>query len=370
MSELFNWGRDFYTGVNIIDEQHKMLVEIINGAVHMSVSDSKITQDEINSLKENLIYYVGNHFSTEAEMMEKYKIDSRHSKAHLSAHNDFENRVKAFFDNKNISIDKAQLNDFLIYLIRWLVYHILNVDKSLVRQCESIRGGGDPKTVFENEQNYIEEHTEPLLKALRELFYIISKKNKELEKYNKTLEEEVHKRTKELESLNEKLEALSMSDELTGLPNRRFAMLTLEKYIKSWERYKNVFSLVFIDVDKFKQVNDTYGHDYGDKVLIWISDFLKDNLRESDIVCRLGGDEFLVVCPNSNGEDAKKACQLLIEKYKEINANNPLAYWTISLSMGIIEVTQKEATIDTMLQKADKAMYDAKRKGGGRLILI
>lgn len=145
MSELFNWGRDFYTGVNIIDEQHKMLVEIINGAVHMSVSDSKITQDEINSLKENLIYYVGNHFSTEAEMMEKYKIDSRHSKAHLSAHNDFENRVKAFFDNKNISIDKAQLNDFLIYLIRWLAYHILNVDKSLVRQCESIRGGEIPK---------------------------------------------------------------------------------------------------------------------------------------------------------------------------------------------------------------------------------
>lgn len=205
---------------------------------------------------------------------------------------------------------------------------------------------------------------------MKELFYIIYKKNSELEIYNKTIEEEVHKRTKELEALNEKLEALSMTDELTGLPNRRFAMLTLEKCIKSWERYKNVFSLVFIDADKFKQVNDTLGHDYGDKVLIWISDFLKNNLRDSDIVCRLGGDEFLVICPNSSGEDAKKACQFLIEKYEEINANNPLAYWTVSLSIGVIEVTQKETTADSMLQKADRAMYDAKRYGGGRLVFI
>lgn len=148
MSDLFNWGSDFYTGVDIIDEQHKMLIEIINGAVKMSFSESEITEDKINLLKENLIFYVDNHFSTEAKIMGQYKIDSRHTKAHLAAHNDFGNKVKAFFSNENISIDKAKLNDFLIYLVRWLAYHILNVDKSLTRQFEIIRGGEIPRQLL------------------------------------------------------------------------------------------------------------------------------------------------------------------------------------------------------------------------------
>ena len=75
-----------------------------------------------------------------------------------------------------------------------------------------------------------------------------------------------------------------MEDELTGLPNRRYAMAMLERQLLEWSRYEKPFSVLLIDADRFKGVNDTYGHEFGDKVLLWIANFLRDNTRKSDMV--------------------------------------------------------------------------------------
>ena len=87
-----------------------------------------------------------------------------------------------------------------------------------------------------------------------------------------------------------------MQDELTGLFNRRYAINAIDQLIGNWKRYGATFSVLFIDVDKFKSVNDNYVHEYGDRVLKWVANFFKNNIRETDIACRLGGDEFLIIC--------------------------------------------------------------------------
>jgi len=161
-----------------------------------------------------------------------------------------------------------------------------------------------------------------------------------------------------------------MTDVLTDLPNRRYAMQSLEDHFQAWNRYKNIFSIISIDADKFKEVNDTFGHEYGDKVIKWIAYFLISNLRSSDIICRLGGDEFLVICPNSDIKGVKNAGESLIQKYNLINKTSPLEYWRISLSIGATEISEEIDSIDALLQKADKAMYSAKKSGRGRLVVI
>ena len=121
----------------------------------------------------------------------------------------------------------------------------------------------------------VESNTEPLLKALKALYNLVSEKNKELEQKNKELEEKVINRTKELTDANTKLEKLSLVDELTGLYNRRFVIMEIEKQIYNWNRYKVHFSLIYVDADKFKGVNDNFGHEKGDFVLKWVADFFK-----------------------------------------------------------------------------------------------
>ena len=106
----------------------------------------------------------------------------------------------------------------------------------------------------------------------------MSEKNKKLELQNMELENTVKIRTNELTKANERLEKISVIDELTGLHNRRFFMTEIEHLMYKWERYQEPFSLIYLDADIFKLVNDNFGHDKGDIVLKWISKFLKNNI--------------------------------------------------------------------------------------------
>ena len=115
---------------------------------------------------------------------------------------------------------------------------------------------------------------------------------------------------------NEKLEKISVIDELTKLNNRRFFMSELEKKIYNWQRYQEPFSLIYLDADKFKSVNDNYGHDIGDYVLKWISNFLQHNIRKTDIACRLGGDESI-----NSVEDMVKRADSAMYQSKKLGGN-------------------------------------------------
>ena len=366
----FQWDSDLKTGMKSIDDQHQGLVEIINETLQMCFNNQKISESRIKEIYSKLTLYVIEHFENEENLINFYKIDTRHKDVHHEAHMDFKNNVSQLFSDISLLTDVDKFGEVIEFLIRWLAYHILNMDKSLVRQIDLIQDENiSPQNAYEKEQQLVESSSEPLLKALRALFYLVSEKNKELTKINSELEEKVKQRTESLLKANEKLEQISVRDELTGLFNRRYAMYEIEHMIGNYKRYNKTFSLLYIDLDKFKSVNDNYGHEIGDRVLVWIAKYLESCVRKTDIVCRLGGDEFLIICDFSSEENALNLGSKLNKEFENYNNDQIFKYWKPSLSIGVGEIDCVCQTVTDILKKADEAMYKAKIEGGGRAAL-
>ncbi|GLB31552.1 GGDEF domain-containing protein [Lacrimispora amygdalina] len=366
--EYFKWSNELETGINIIDEQHHGLVNVINEVLQLCFRNDIIDLREIENIYMKLDAYVKKHFTDEEEIMEVNNIDVRHKKVHKLAHERFKIDVASNFSDLSQLEDPQKLGEVADYLVSWLAYHILNMDKSLVRQIEIINNGeNSPSVAYEREQLVVENSSEPLLKALKSLFYLVFEKNQELTKLNRELEDKVKVRTNDLQQAYDRLEYIALRDELTGLYNRRHAIAEIEKAIAAWERYQVAFSILFIDADKFKSVNDKCGHDCGDKVLQWISTFLQENTRTGDIVCRLGGDEFLVICNHCDLNSAMKLAEKLNVKIG-IFANDEInKFWSPSISIGVAEVNESCNTVSEILNQADKAMYIAKNNGQSHL---
>jgi hemerythrin len=371
-STYFEWDKDFLTGLAKVDKQHFGLVEIINDLLKFSLESDLIRIDEIDEILDRLTNYVVDHFQTEDKLMIAHGIDSRHIELHERLHGDFVRNVNHYFADKEALRYPEKLNEVSEFLVRWLAYHILNTDKSMVRQMEYIKNDGlSGAAAYEKDHKFVDTTTEPLLKALKALFFLVSKKNKELENQNIELEIRVKERTIALEEANQKLQDLSMNDALTGLPNRRYIMGEIDRLINHFERYQVVFSVLFIDLDKFKEVNDAFGHEKGDEVLRWIAGFLKENVRKTDITCRLGGDEFVIVSPHSNGEGALALAQKLCELVYSEESQSQIPFWKPSISIGVAEVNSNIKSASELLIKADAAMYEAKKlgRGGARLVM-
>ncbi len=179
-------------------------------------------------------------------------------------------------------------------------------------------------------------------------------KNK-AELYAISLEKKVTQRTRELEELTRK-------DSLTDLFNRRAFMEYLRKYIANSKRQKSVLSIIYFDVDNFKQINDTKGHSEGDYVLSTISDILRGISREADIPSRYGGDEFCILLPNTDSHNAKNYAFRIIERFTK-------TFQTETLSIGISE-TGPESFISAqeLIAQADSAMYKAKESADNQMV--
>jgi diguanylate cyclase (GGDEF)-like protein/PAS domain S-box-containing protein len=158
-------------------------------------------------------------------------------------------------------------------------------------------------------------------------------------------------------------------DSLTNLPNRNFCNKRLPQAISLAKRHDRIVCLLFIDLDRFKPINDKYGHAVGDKVLLQVADRLKKMLRASDSVCRLGGDEFVILLESTQSIEgseyvARKTIELL---------NEPMVVdgheCSIGASIGISIYPLDSQDADTILQHADIAMYEAKKKGRNRFEL-
>ena len=180
--------------------------------------------------------------------------------------------------------------------------------------------------------------------------------------YNFTneLQNEVNKRTKELTEANKKLEKLATTDSLTGLYNRVKTDEFLNYEIIRFRRYKSKFSIMILDLDDFKILNDTYGHQTGDKVLEIFSDILKNSVRKADMVGRWGGEEFLVIMPETNIEDAKKLGEKIAKNLREYNFS--FIKRSITVSVGVGEFT-KEDNVKEFFARVDDNLYEAKKKG-------
>jgi diguanylate cyclase (GGDEF)-like protein len=171
-----------------------------------------------------------------------------------------------------------------------------------------------------------------------------------------------------LERQQSQMEKLANFDTLTGLPNRQYLMKSLSIELASAKRDKSQVALMFLDLDGFKQVNDSYGHDAGDKLLCGISSEISDAMRDGDIVGRLGGDEFLIILVgNPTNLQLEAIAKRLINRITQLHH---IDGWRVdpSVSIGIALATDSNYAASTLVTNADVAMYKAKNEGKGRYI--
>ena len=205
------------------------------------------------------------------------------------------------------------------------------------------------------------------------LFFIVNsyeqvkeKQTEDLRTLNLDLELKVQERTNELRQANHLLEQekltlkkLSYTDQLTGLYNR-YKVKELFEYEKNQiTRYKTELSVIIIDIDFFKSINDTFGHTVGDLILLELANLLKKSVRSSDIVSRWGGEEFLIVTPKTNLEQAGVLAEHIRQNLKIHEFSYKIS---ITVSFGVTSF-QKNDTLETIILRADEALYKAKNSG-------
>ncbi|KOS66228.1 hypothetical protein AEA09_19350 [Lysinibacillus contaminans] len=176
-----------------------------------------------------------------------------------------------------------------------------------------------------------------------------------------------------LQAEKQLLQQAIYTDELTGVYNRRLFNKLLREQFKENQKLKYGFSLLMIDIDYFKQYNDTYGHPQGDKCLILVANTLKEHVRESDFVCRVGGEEFCILLPKTNKSKAITLANRLrkkVEQLKILHASSP-ASPIITISIGVSSIGKnKSSAVDaqTLINQADQALYKAKESGRNNVI--
>jgi len=191
-----------------------------------------------------------------------------------------------------------------------------------------------------------------------------------LREYQAILEDAVDKRTQELKDTNERLKVLATTDSLTGIKNRRSYFDSSEPMISFSRREEKKLGILMIDIDKFKNINDTYGHDVGDKAIITIVNTMNSILRKSDIIGRIGGEEFAISLPNTT----KEGIILVSNKIKDAISNiifiNNEKEIPLRVSIGCTILKDDDKTIEAILKRADKALYNAKQTGRNKVEFI
>lgn len=170
-----------------------------------------------------------------------------------------------------------------------------------------------------------------------------------------------------VEKLRDEFENQALHDQLTKLPNRRHIKEQLKHEYQRTVRSKESFSILLADVDRFKQINDQYGHDAGDQVLCSLSKRFKRSIRKQDLVARWGGEEFLFMLPTTQAKDAEDVAN----KIRDAVAAQPI--WQnqrpvkVTISIGVAEITHKDS-IDQAINLADKRLYVAKQEGRNKVV--
>lgn len=190
-----------------------------------------------------------------------------------------------------------------------------------------------------------------------------------LKKAKKDLERTVRERTAELARARDKAERLARIDVLTGVSNRRYFEEVAAHEFARAKRYRQPLSAVMFDIDRFKQINDTYGHAAGDSVLKTIANLAKEAVREVDFVARIGGEEFAILLPEVSVEQALVTAERLRERVAERNLDYKGQKLAFTASFGVTQLDEADQDFETVLHRADQAMYRAKKLGRNQVAL-
>ena len=218
------------------------------------------------------------------------------------------------------------------------------------------------KMLFIAERIESEADAENMVDKLRKqvkLFQVESEVSKKLAR-NKQIE---------MEAVLAQAEEVAHVDPLTFLPNRRTIIKDLQSEVMRAERYRSLFSISVVDIDNFKLINDTYGHPFGDEVLRHVALQLRDGIRHPDVVGRYGGEEFIILLPNSDKTAAAEQAARLCREVRSKVMHSKDQDLQVTISIGIAQFKIGEDSWHSLLKRADNAMFEAKNNGRDRWVL-
>jgi diguanylate cyclase (GGDEF)-like protein/PAS domain S-box-containing protein len=183
-------------------------------------------------------------------------------------------------------------------------------------------------------------------------------------------DDELVKLVKRLNEAQTHLRHMAVTDELTGLRNRRYIVERLEEEFQRSRRTGRPLGLIMLDIDLFKQINDAYGHIFGDVVLRVIASRIRSTLRKHDLVGRVGGEEFLVVCPDSSLDDTVVVAERIRSIINKEEIGDGVNQVQVALSAGVTMLDPKDDSSDKVFSRADTALYKAKEEGRNRVVVV
>lgn len=205
-----------------------------------------------------------------------------------------------------------------------------------------------------------------LSEAIGKMANTLISRREALQQSNAELEQKVSQRTRELARANAELLQLSRQDALTGLANRRVVDERLQSEFLRSQRHHQPFVLVMVDIDYFKRINDSYGHAVGDQVLQQVAQLLRDSVRESDLVGRFGGEEFILLLPSTGREDGAKLAEKIRQRLEAMSVE---VVGHITASFGVAQYSSDVDDVHELLRQADSMLYAAKAGGRNRVVI-
>lgn len=215
--------------------------------------------------------------------------------------------------------------------------------------------------------DYLMKPFEPvILRSKVKVFQELYQQRKLIEKFYSNLEQIVEERTAELKEANATISRLAATDELTGLANRRSFNERLNACLSAARRHTYPLSLIMIDIDHFKLVNDTLGHSQGDAILRSFAELLNLMIRTEDIAARWGGEEFAIILPHTSRDAAAALAERIRAGFEQhYFGDTPIE---LSASFGVV-ILQEEDDADALIRRADDAMYIAKHQGRNQVVV-
>lgn len=359
---------DGFIVASSVDE--KPFIKKGNSQTRRSVKDSQsmvISQGFDSKIKEGLLSSDEVRTSADIEGRKYYYSITKYSRSEsLNWHlliaiprEDFVNDLELIYYRFVVLFLGMIILLFIIYIFisKWILHPVTSLNTQ-VKAIIDENWGTQIKTERFDELGQLTESFNLMSIKLSEYLNMLMNKQNELEEINSSLEEIVQNRTKELQ-------ILSVTDDLTKIYNKRYLIETLSSHIEMYKKHGMTFTIVILDIDHFKKVNDTYGHIEGDKTLSDVSKFLSSKIRSSDILGRYGGEEFMIIMRNTLLHDAYAAA----ERFRDELSRTPVGSKNnfITISGGVAEYEEDESIIE-IIKRADKKLYVAKENGRNKIV--
>ena len=370
--EIFPWNDNFSTGIKIIDEQHQQLILLLNQLAGTLVRDDQL---ETNRVFDELADYANYHFETEEAIWLEYFKDDSWLSSHQLAHFSFLPKVVELKEQDPNKPLNEIIEGIVRFLIRWLAFHIIDNDKRMAFVVQHIKQGKsleEAKSISDKKMN---GSIRLLIDTVLTMYDSLSSRSLDLmrEKHKRQkAEQKLNKANVQLRKINTKLKELAITDQLTGLFNRRHFNSVFTRELKRAYRNKSDLSLIILDIDFFKKLNDHHGHSEGDRVLTQVSKKIKSFCkRPTDYAFRLGGEEFGILSANQEPQGLLDFAEIIrkgIEELKIANTTSDISD-VLTVSIGTVtKVPNETDTVEDYMFIADMRLYKAKKLGRNRVV--